>query len=381
MRPQMPKKSKVFITRCQDYQLDNVRETLRLSLQNLGGLQRFVKKNDKVLIKPNLLSAREPEKAVTTHPSLVFAVVEEVKKIGGVPFIGDSPGGTEKGIERLWRNTGMADVSEKTGAELLSFEKAGVYKKEALSGKTYFISKQAIDCDVIINLPKLKTHTLTLFTCAVKNMFGVIPGFRKGEYHKEAPKPEDFAEVIVDIFSLVKPQITMADAIVCMAGDGPSSGEPQYLGIILASEDPVALDAVAAKIMGFKNNEIDTTNIAKERGLGAGDLSEIEIIGESISDLSEFDLKLPSNRFLRLIPKFLVKLLAPYIWVRPAILDGNCTNCNICVENCPVKTIYPGDPIPVYDYSNCINCMCCHELCPHRAIYLEKSWLSKRIGR
>lgn len=377
----MPEKSKVFITRCQDYQLDNVRETLRLSLQNLGGLQRFVKKNDRVLIKPNLLSSREPEKAVTTHPSLVFAVVEEVKKIGGIPFIGDSPGGTEKGIERLWRNTGMAEVSEKTGAELLSFEKAGVYKKKTLSGKTYFISRQAIDCDVIINLPKLKTHTLTLFTCGVKNMFGVIPGFRKGEYHKEAPKPKEFAEIIVDIFSLVKPQITIADAVVCMAGDGPSSGEPQYLGIILASEDPVALDAVAGKIMGFKDNEIDTTNIAKEGGLGAGDLSEIDVIGESISNLSQFDLKLPSNRFLRLIPKFLVKLLAPYIWVRPAILDGNCTNCNVCVENCPVKTIHSGDPTPVYDYKNCINCMCCHELCPHRAIYLEKSWLSKKIGR
>ncbi|KPL04414.1 MAG: hypothetical protein AMJ90_00885 [candidate division Zixibacteria bacterium SM23_73_2] len=377
----MPDKSKVFITRCQDYQLDNVREALKRSLEYLGGLKRFVKKNDRVLVKPNLLSAREPERAVTTHPSLVLAVIEEVKKLGGIPFIGDSPGGTEKGIERLWKNTGMAEVSEKTGAELLSFEKEGVYRKETSSGKTYFIAKPALDFDVIISLPKLKTHTLTLLTCGIKNMFGVIPGFRKGEYHKEAPGPRDFAEVVVDIFSLVKPHLNIVDAVVCMSGDGPASGNPTYLGIILASEDAVALDSVTARIYGFKDGEIDTTNIASERGLGRGDLSQIEILGDDLPDFSMFDLKLPSNRFLRLIPKFLVKLLAPYIWVRPAILDGNCTNCNVCVENCPVKTIYPGDPTPVYDYKNCINCMCCHELCPHRAVYLEKSWLSRRIGR
>lgn len=381
----MPQKAKVSIERCPDYLLDNVRRTVKKCLNDLGGLERWVKKGDKVLIKPNLLSAKEPEKAVTTHPSLVQVVIEEVKKIGALPVIGDSPGGVEKGIERLWKATQMSLAAKNTDTPLLSFEKTGVYKKIASNGRVYHLAQPSLDCDVIINLPKLKTHTLTLFTCAVKNMFGTIPGFRKGEYHKEAPKPYEFAEVLVDIFSLAKPQITLVDAIVCMDGDGPSSGQPKYLGLILASEDAIAIDTVAAKIMGFKEGEIDTTKIAVERKLGIGDLSQIEILGESLesvlSGTKNLDLKLPSNRFLRLIPKFAVKLLAPYLWVRPAILDGNCTNCNICVENCPAKTISPGDPTPVYDYTHCINCMCCHELCPSRAIYMEKSWLSKKIGR
>ena len=333
------------------------------------------------MVKPNLLSAREPERAVTTHPSLVQAVVEEVKELGAIPLIGDSPGGVEKGIQRVWENTGMAKVSEITGAELLSFEKSGVVEKRAPSGKRYWVAKPSAECDAIISLPKLKTHTLCLMTCALKNMFGVIPGFRKGEYHKQAPKPKDFAEIVVDIYSVVRPQISLVDGVVAMEGDGASSGDPKYLGIFLASEDAVALDAVCSHLMGLKPEEVEITAEAAKRGLGKIRLDQIEVVGEDLDGFKGLDFQLPSNRFLRLIPKFLVNLLAPYIWVRPAILDGNCTNCNVCVENCPVKTIHPGDPTPTYDYNDCINCMCCHELCPHRAVYLEKSWLSRKIGR
>ncbi|MGB2696507.1 MAG: DUF362 domain-containing protein [Candidatus Zixiibacteriota bacterium] len=373
--------SLVSITSCLDYTLDSVRSAARKSFDNLGGLKRWVKKGDRVLVKPNLLSAREPEKAVTTHPALVQAVVEEVQKLGAIAIIGDSPGGVEKGIQRVWENTGIAEVAKNTGAELLSFEKSGVVEKKAPSGKTYWVAKPSAECDVIISLPKLKTHSLCLMTCAVKNMFGVIPGFRKGEYHKEAPKPKDFAKIVVDIYSLVKPQINLVDAVVAMEGDGAASGDPRYLGLLLASEDAVALDFICGMFMGLKPEEVEITWEAAQRGLGKISFDQIQVIGEDLEEFKGLDFKLPSNRFFRLIPKFLVKLLAPYIWVRPAISVANCTNCNICVENCPVKTIHPGDPAPTYDYKNCINCLCCHELCPHRAVYLEKSWLSKKIGR
>ena len=363
--------SKVSILSCLDYTLENVRPIVKKSFENLGGLTGWVKKGDRVLVKPNLLSAREPERAVTTHPSLVRAVVEEVQKLGATAVIGDSPGGVEKGIERLWQNTGMAQVSEATGA----------VKTKAPSGQTYWVAKPAAECDVIISLPKLKTHSLTLMTCAVKNMFGVIPGFKKGEYHKEAPKPKDFAEIIVDVYSVARPQLNLVDAIVCMEGDGAASGDPKYLGILIASEDAVAIDAICASLMGLKPEEVEITAEAASRGLGQISLDQIEVVGEDLDQFRGLDFKLPSNRFIRLIPKFLVNLLAPYIWVRPAILDGNCTNCNVCVENCPVKTIHPGEPAPVYDYKDCVNCMCCHELCPHNAVFLEKSWLAKKIGR
>jgi uncharacterized protein (DUF362 family)/Pyruvate/2-oxoacid:ferredoxin oxidoreductase delta subunit len=372
--------SQVSIVRCDDYTQSNVDAAVRVCFDHLGGLGRFVKKDQRVLVKPNLLSAKDPSRAITTHPAVVRAVTEQVRELGAVPLLGDSPGGVDRGIKRVWENTKLAQVAEQTGTKLVAFESSGVYKKSTPEGKTYYIAKPVLDADVIISLPKLKTHTLTLMTCAVKNMFGSIPGFRKAAYHKESPKPKDFAKVIVDIFSLTKPQLTLVDAIVAMEGDGPSSGDPKYLGLLLCSSDAVAIDMVAEGIMGFKPGEIDTTREAQKRDLGAKSFDQIEILGEHFEDIPLPHFALPSNRFIRMIPNFLLKLIAPFVWVRPNIIDGNCINCNICVENCPTKTIRKGDKRPQFDYSNCINCMCCHELCPEKAIYLEKSRIAKRIG-
>ncbi|OGC84238.1 MAG: hypothetical protein A2W07_09385 [candidate division Zixibacteria bacterium RBG_16_43_9] len=374
-------KSKVSIERCQDYLLDNVRGAVKKSFDNLGGLHKFVKPGDKVLIKPNLLSAKDPSRAITTHPSVVQAVAEEVLALQAKPYIGDSPGGADRGVKRVWDNTQMSLASQNSSVPLVSFEEKGVEQRKSQTGKTYYIARPVLEADVIISLAKLKTHTLTLMTGAIKNMFGVIPGFRKGEYHKEAPKPAMFAEVIVDIYSVVKPRITLMDAVVGMEGDGPSSGDPKYLGFLLASEDAVASDAVASKILGFKAGEIDSTRVAAKRGLGVDDFSQIEVTGEKIESVKPASFKLPSNRLLKLVPKFLVDLLGPLVWVRPNIYDGTCTNCNICVINCPLKTISAGKQRPTFDYSNCVNCMCCQELCPQKSIYLEKSWLAGKIAK
>ena len=374
-------KSRVSIEKCQDYLLDNVRGAVRKSFENLGGLNKFIKPGDKVLIKPNLLSAKDPSRAITTHPSVVQAVAEQVLALKAKPYIGDSPGGADRGVKRVWDNTQMSLASQNSGVPLVSFEEKGVEQKKSETGKTYYIARPVLEADVIISLAKLKTHTLTLMTGGIKNMFGVIPGFRKGEYHKEAPKPAMFAGVIVDIYSLIKPRITLMDAVVGMEGDGPSSGEPRYLGFLLASEDAVALDTVASKVLGFKDGEIDSTRIAAKRGLGVADFSQIELAGERIENVKPASFKLPSNRLLKLVPKFLVDLLGPLVWVRPNIYDGTCTNCNICVINCPLKTISGGEQRPTFDYSNCVNCMCCQELCPQKAIYLEKSWLAGKIAK
>ncbi len=372
--------SQVSITSCSDYTYPHVQSAVKTCLDNIGGLERFVKKDQRVLIKPNLLSAKDPSRAITTHPAVVQAVTEQVQRLGAVPILGDSPGGVDRGIKRVWENTKLSEVAGQTGAKLVAFESSGVYGKTTPEGKTYHIARPVIDADVIISLAKLKTHTLTLMTCAVKNMFGSIPGFRKGEYHKEAPKPKDFAGVVVDIFSLTRPHLTLVDAVVCMEGDGPSSGDPKYLGLLLASTDAVALDMVAAKMMGFKEGEIDTTRLAQEKGLGAESFDQIEIMGESLNELALPKFVLPSNRLIKMIPNFLLKLIGPFVWVRPNILESNCINCNICVENCPTQTIRKGENRPSFDYTNCINCMCCHELCPEKAIYLEKSRIAKRIG-
>ena len=372
-------KSKVSIVKCEDYSIENVRIAIKKTLENLGGLENFIKPKQKILIKPNLLSAKDPSRAITTHPTIVQSIIEEIKKFGAVPFIGDSPGGAERGVKRVWENTKISEAAENTGAELVKFEGGGVCRIETSEGKAYYISKYALQADAIISLPKMKTHVLVLFTGAIKNMFGIIPGFRKGEYHKQFPYPKDFSQMLVDVFSLAQPKLSIMDAIVCMDGDGPSSGNPKYVGLILASSDAVALDKVCSKIYGFKEDEIETTNIAEKRGLGTADFSNIEIIGEKLSDivLPKFDL--PSNRFLKMVPKFMVKLLEPHVWIKPNIKQELCTNCNICVENCPMKAIKENSKNPIFDYTKCINCLCCHELCPQNAVYLERSWLAKKF--
>ena len=132
-------------------------------------------------------------------------------------------------------------------------------------------------------------------------------------------------------------------------------------------------------IPGFKDKEIDTTTIAQEKNLGPKSFQQIEIRGEDLNALLLPKFVLPSNRFYNMIPEFMVKIVAPLVWVRPNILDENCINCNICVENCPTHSILHGKKRPQFDYTNCINCMCCHELCPQKAVYLEKSWIAKKI--
>jgi len=372
-------KSKVSIVRCEDYSIENVRIAVKKTLENLGGLENFIKPNQRVLVKPNLLSAKDPSRAITTHPAIVQSVIEEIKKFGAVPSIGDSPGGAERGVGRVWENTKMCEVAENTGTELVKFEGGGVCRAETPDGKIYYVSKYALQVDAIVSLPKMKTHVLVLFTGAIKNMFGIIPGFRKSEYHKRFPHPMDFSQMLVDVFSLALPKLSIMDAIVCMDGDGPSSGNPKYVGLILASSDAVALDKVCSGIYGFKENEIETTSIAEKRGLGTANVSNIEIVGEKLSDvvLPKFDL--PSNRFLKIIPKFMVKLLEPYFWIRPNIKEELCTNCNICVENCPMKAIKENPKNPTFNHTKCINCLCCHELCPQNAVYLERSWLAKKF--
>ncbi|UCD17455.1 MAG: DUF362 domain-containing protein, partial [Candidatus Zixiibacteriota bacterium] len=278
-------------------------------------------------------------------------------------------------------NTGMAAMAEREGIELVNFEASGVVRRE-LDGRVYFLARPAAEADFIISLPKLKTHVLTLMTGAVKNMFGLIPGFRKANYHKENPKPADFAQVVVDILALRPPDLTIMDAVLAMEGDGPSSGNPRRVNLLLGSADPVALDAVASDIIGLPPDKVPTTRIASEAGLGFGWPEAAYIVGQRLADVRMNDFQLTSNRKLELLPKFLVRLIDPYVWVRPAIRRDECTKCNTCVDSCPTHALSGEDEeVPIIDYDTCINCWCCHELCPSRAVFVNRSWLAKKFIR
>ena len=374
-------RSKVAIVGCNSYDIDMISGSIKNLLDMLGGLEKFVKPGMKVLLKPNLISAKAPERAVTTHPEIVAAVAREVRRLGGHPVVGDSPGGAKVGINRVWTNTGMKAMAEREGLELINFEASGA-ERFRCNGRAYYLAKPAVEADLIINLPKLKTHVLTLMTGAVKNVFGLIPGFRKGNYHKQYPKPNDFAEVIVDILSVKTPALTIMDAVLSMEGDGPSSGDPRQTNFLMASRDPVAIDAIAAQIIGLDPIKVPTTRIASDAGLGIGWPEMIETMGVPVEELKIPDFKLTSNRKLELLPNFLVRAIDPFVWIRPDIEREKCTSCGTCVSSCPTGALLlNGDKTPAFDYDLCINCWCCHELCPEKAVYVHKSWLAKKFIR
>ncbi len=369
-------KEVVSIVPCPSYEGGTLGTALDALLEPIGGIERFVRPGQRVLLKPNLLSAKDPSRAVTTHPALVAAVAKLVRRAGGEPFIGDSPGGAIRGIERVWKNTGMEEMAAREGIELINFEASG--SVEIASGPyTFYIAKPVIETDVMINLAKLKTHSLTLFTCAIKNIFGVIPGFRKAGLHKLYPKPDGFARMLVELSKLVVPAFTIVDSVLAMEGNGPSSGNPRMVGALIAGTNSTAIDAVAQDLIGFDEGQIDTTRFAAEEGLGPARLEDISVVG-GIEKPDGFSL--PSNRGIRLIPGALARIVAPLVWLKLVIDPGRCTGCGLCYDSCPVGTIVKENGVCRVVHDGCVQCMCCHELCPENAIDIEMSWLARRFA-
>ncbi len=371
--------STVAIVQCPNYDFEQIGEGVHRALEHLGGIGQFVRRGQQVLIKPNMLSAKTPEKAVTTHPAILEAVVREVFAIGGKPVIGDSPSGANRGVARCWEMTGFKDVSERTGARLINFEAGGTTIRE-IGGRQYHVAKAITEFDVIINLPKFKTHGLTLYTGAIKNLYGCLPGFQKTVYHRQYSHPRTFSEILVDLYALIRPALHVMDAVVGMEGNGPATGDLRQTGLILASSDGVALDAVASRIMGFHEGAIDAVRIAGERELGTVRLDDIEIRGGSLESVLLDDFKLPSNYLARMVPQFVVRLLGRFVWVRPRADLEKCTGCGICAESCPVHAIEMSDGHPVMDFRTCINCLCCNESCPEGAVIQRRSWLARRFS-
>lgn len=332
-----------------------------------------------VLIKPNLLSPRTPEHAITTHPEIVRQVVHLLKDFGNKIYIADSPaGGSNKDIPRLWERTGMAQVARETGAELININARGLVEKKGLQ-RNFFFTDLLNEVEYLVNLPKLKTHGLTLLTGAIKNVFGLIPGIQKGVYHLQFPKPEQFAENLVDIFAAIRPHFHIMDGIQILEGNGPSSGgKIRYAGFLLAGKDAVAVDSVAARSLGIDPRQVDTIRFASQKKLGEADPEKIRIVGDEFRQIS---IEIPAPQVFSRLPDFTYAMLRRFIWTRPRANPERCSGCGLCINNCPVQAMSPNENgIPEIDYQSCINCFCCAEVCPEDAIYQESSrlvrWLS-----
>lgn len=331
-------------------------------LAPLGGIKHFVKRGERTLIKVNLLNASTPEKAVITHPELIKAVIKEVRKAGGIPYIGDSPSGqfSKRRLKKVYEKAGLLELARELDVEL-NYNTHST-KMEISNG--YQLKKVPLcdfvrDSDTIISLPKLKTHLFMILTLATKNMYGAVPGLTKAKYHSQFHKKEAFADMLLDVLSIAQPDLIIMDGIVAMQGDGPFSGTPVDLHLLLASENPLALDLAICKILNINPVGIPTLKRAKVRKLWP---TKITYPLQKPKDVQYHDFKLPSTAGYLLTGK-----KTPKKSPQP---NDKCTCCRECVEICPENAITIFSKKASIDYSKCIRCYCCHEVCTYSAIDL-----------
>jgi uncharacterized protein (DUF362 family)/Pyruvate/2-oxoacid:ferredoxin oxidoreductase delta subunit len=371
-------KSLVSIVRCETYDDAEVLHGLRRAIDLIGGIEAIVTKGHRVLLKPNLLLGKPQEKAVTTHPSIVRGMIHIVREAGGIPSIGDSPGmGTcLKNAEKA----GIKRVAEEMNCPLVEFDRPVLPEKR--QGK-YFkhieIDRTALGADVVINLPKWKTHGMMLLTLGVKNMFGCVPGPRKALWHLKAGEDRTlFARMLVDVYRIVRPSLTVLDGVVGMEGNGPGSGNPVRLGLIMASRDAFSLDQIVCDLLNVPRKFLPTNEVAFEEGI-IGD--EPEVVGVAVDEVKIPKFKLPPLCGLTLGLPFFVKVgLKSALTSKPSLNEATCIHCERCVEICPPRALKREGKRLAFDYKRCIRCFCCQEICPEGAITIKPGWASGIVG-
>jgi len=372
----------VALKKCRDYAPEKISASISAVVATLGGIERYVKPGDKVLLKPNLLVAAAPDKAVTTHPEVVKAVAQLVMDAGGKPFIADSP--AVKGFRRVARVTGMEAVAEELGIPCFPLGESVVCEG---NGKNFFhlieISRNVLEADRVINLPKLKTHSMMLMTMAVKNLFGCVVGARKPQWHWKAGVDRlFFAKMIVEVYKAVSPDLNIIDAVIGMEGDGPgSAGTPIECSFVAASDDGVALDRVMLEIIGIKETQLYTNVAAGEMGVGCNSLDSIETAGDDIASLKLDRFVLPEIADIFPWPEFMRKILNDRFAAQPVEDKNLCTLCGKCAEICPTGIITDNGKKLSFDYSRCIRCFCCVEVCPEGAMRPHKPFFSKLVDK
>lgn len=366
--------TKVSIVKCPSYDNEVVYQAVKKSLQDINF---EFKKNSTVLLKPNVLGKNKPELAITTHPSVIGALCRILKENNCRIIIGDSSSfHRKKGTLDALKASGIAAVAEKYNAKLEAFDGSQSKKITDPKGeviKEINLAKQMFDVDLVVNIPKLKTHSLTKFTGAVKNMYGAVPGGKKQFLHAVGAKKEKFCKILVDIFQKVKPGLSIMDAVIGLEGQGPgTAGSPKKAGLILAAENAFAMDIVASTIIGYKPDEILTNVEGVRRRLV--DKDSIEIIGNMV----KVDFKKPMDIVDR-IPPFLTGIILKQTVVYPSTNKKKCTRCGICVNICPKKALTMRK-YPVLNKKKCIQCYVCHENCPEGAIDLKTSMIWKAVS-
>lgn len=374
--------SKVAIIKCDSYEYEKVLKSVKRGLELLGGVTEFVKTGEKILLKPNLLSADESSRNATTHHNVFKAVIESFNTQDIKLSFGDSPGFHKP--KTAANKTGMLNIAKELGVGLADFDNGKeISFDEAKQNKKFYIANAVLETDGLISLSKMKAHGLTRITGAVKNQFGCIPGKLKGEFHARIPNVKDFSKMLVDLNLYIKPRLYIMDGIIAMEGNGPRNGNAKQMNVLLFSKDPVALDATVCKLVDLNPEFVPTNVFGKAFGLGTYVDSEIELVGDDIKDLISKNFDVVREPVKDYKPGKVFNAFRNIFVLKPVIDSSKCVKCGVCVEVCPVegkalnwKNRNKQNP-PVYKYEKCIRCYCCQELCPEGAIDLRKPFLRK----
>lgn len=379
----------VVLTPCVDYSVPEVERALKEVLEPLGGLE-WVKPGMKIAIKANLVTFLKPERAATTHPSLLCALVRMLTQRGAHVVVGDSPGGLYNAafVGRVYQATGMEQVEQVGGHLNWDFSHTPAEYPQGKVCRHFTYTSYLSQVDAIINFCKLKTHGMMAMTCGAKNMFGAIPGAMKPEYHFRFPDPRDFARMIVDLDEYFKPRLTIVDAVTCMEGNGPTGGTPRHVGLVAASESPHKVDLVCAKLLGLRREEVPTLEAALERGLIPPTAEELTVQG-NVEDyvVPDFQRIETGNGHLfegdgkHLSGRLRGALMAKVFSQKPKVVRRHCVGCGVCRDICPAKTIRIEKGKAVIDRKGCIRCFCCQEFCPKSAMVVHRTWVAKMLEK
>lgn len=346
--------------------------------------------DSRVLVKPNLLAKHAPDKGVTTHPAVLDAVLAALERRGVTRVtVADSPGGvyTPGVMQSIYRVSGLWDVCARHGATAYTACETAARRIDGVRVHEFQLLRPVLEADCIIDLPKMKTHVMTGMTCAVKNLFGTVPGLQKAEFHMRFPAKESFGEMLVDLCETVRPGLVIADGVLAMEGEGPAGGEPRMLGLVLGGEDPYTVDLAVCRLMGLSPARVPYLAAACARGLCAASLDPSLLCGDAAAAAPVPGFRLPSScsgvsfahkapRPLRWAVPGVERWLAP----RPKIDRARCVGCGKCAEICPGRTIAIEHGKARIDPKRCIRCFCCHEMCPAKAIAVKRSGLFQMGG-
>jgi len=376
---------KVSMRYCESYDYEKLRAALQQSIQSLGGFEPYISPGQKVLLKPNLLMKKSPEEATTTHPVFVQALASLLIEYGVSVVIGDSPGGpfTAGAMNSIYKSTGMEAAAAQSSATLN--RNFGGYEAENPGGvimKRLTLASMLKDVDAVICVAKLKTHGMMTYTGAAKNMFGIVPGIAKAEYHFNMPDYDVFADALLDICIAGNPVLSFIDGIVGMEGNGPASGTPINTGAVLASPSPYHLDMVACRLIGLAAADVPMLRRAVARGMVKEDMSDIQLVGDSYEAFGNRPYKVPATKGIMnitrfKIPEFVKNFITRHIQTRPDFDLKICNGCGACREACPAKIIEIKNGKATLDFKDCIRCYCCQELCPKKAITIYRPRFSR----